>query len=219
MAAAAAGDGSQVRAPTLIEDSPDLQGWHLLDVSFGQPRAVVCLQLNSPVADASARGAALLRLLLEALELAVAEERDLAEEGGLGLDMSNYCMASPCRGLRLLAQGYSDKLPLLLANVLRALAGLEVPPERFAMARERAVTDYRNRRFQQPYSHALTAGHAVLESPYYSRWPPAGVRRLRRCSDRRASAPSPSTRICTSPHQMIFLHKCISFRFIKQIPA
>jgi hypothetical protein len=44
----------------------------------------------------------------------------------------------------------------------------QVDAELFAMAKERAETDYRNRRFQQPYAHALLASHRVLESPFFT---------------------------------------------------
>ena len=34
--------------------------------------------------------------------------------------------------------------------------------------KEKTLTDYRNRRFQQPYAHALTACSAVVEAPFWS---------------------------------------------------
>ena len=38
----------------------------------------------------------------------------------------------------------------------------------YDLVKEKTLTDYRNRRFQQPYAHALTACSAVVEAPFWS---------------------------------------------------
>jgi len=150
--------------PSLVVETPTIKGWHLLDVSLGAPRAAIFLSLNSPIVDESPRSAALLRLLLEVLELSINEQRYLAEEAGIGIDISNYCFSSPCYGLRLLLHGFSAHLPLLLQDVVGQLAELSITQEVFAMAKEKAETDYRNRKYQQPFLHSVLSNHQVLEN-------------------------------------------------------
>jgi len=154
--------------PTQILDTPTIKGWHLLDVSMEAPRAAIYLSLNSAQVDTSARSAALLRMLLELLELRINEQRYMAEEAGITIDITNYSFSAPCYGLRLLLNGFSGKLPQLLEDVVEQLESLSITEELFAMAKEKAETDYRNRKFQQPYLHSILSNHRVLETPFWS---------------------------------------------------
>mmetsp|Transcript_31949 Transcript_31949/g.80449 ORF Transcript_31949/g.80449 Transcript_31949/m.80449 type:complete len:502 (+) Transcript_31949:624-2129(+) len=155
-------------APSLLIDTPLCQGWHLFDVSMGQPKTTIIIQLSSHLSEASAQGAALLRLFLEVLELSFNKRRYMAEEGGLSIDITNYSFSSPCSGLRIMLHGYSHKLPVLLRDVIQEIASLIIDKDMFDMAKEKAVLDYRNRKFQQPYQHSLLSCHKVLESPFFS---------------------------------------------------
>lgn len=154
--------------PKQVLDTPTIKAWHLLDVSLAAPRASIFLSLHSPVVDTSARAAALLRLLLEVLELRVNEQRYMAEEAGLSIDITNFSFTSPCYGLRLLLHGFSGNLHLLLADVTSTLAELSISQDVFDMAKEKAETDYKNRKFQQPFLHAMISNHRVLEQPFFS---------------------------------------------------
>uniref|UniRef100_A0A7S0UFC5 Peptidase M16 N-terminal domain-containing protein n=1 Tax=Hemiselmis andersenii TaxID=464988 RepID=A0A7S0UFC5_HEMAN len=154
--------------PSLLLDSTICKGWHLFDVSFGQPKTSIVLQLNSHLSDTSVAGAASLRLLLEVLELRFNKERYMAQEAGLSVDTTNYSFSSPCAGLRMVLNGYSDKLPMLLRNLMKALLELNIDTEVFEMAKEKAILDYRNRKFQQPFQHSLLSCNQILESPFFS---------------------------------------------------
>jgi secreted Zn-dependent insulinase-like peptidase len=67
----------------------------------------------------------------------------------MGLEVTNYCFTTPCYGLRLLLHGFNNKLPLLLQDVLGQLSELSITEDIFAMAKEKAETEYRNRVYQQ----------------------------------------------------------------------
>lgn len=86
----------------------------------------------------------------------------------MAIDITNYSFSSPCFGLRLLLHGFSPKLGQLLQDVVTQLADLSITEEVFAMAKEKALTDYVNRKFQQPYLHAILSNHHILEKPFYS---------------------------------------------------
>ena len=113
------------------------------------PRAAIFLSLNSAGLDSSARSAALVRMLLEVLELRINEARYMAEEAGVTIDITNYSFSAPCYGLRLLLHGFTGKLEEVLQDVVRELESLSITEEVFGMAKEKAETDYRNRKFQQ----------------------------------------------------------------------
>jgi secreted Zn-dependent insulinase-like peptidase len=57
---------------------------------------------------------------------------------------------------------------MLLGKILSAIVELKVKSEEFQMAQEKVVMDYRNRRFQQPYQHALLTCHKLLENPFFT---------------------------------------------------
>lgn len=57
---------------------------------------------------------------------------------------------------------------MLLSKILSAIVELKVKSEEFEMAKEKVVMDYRNRRFQQPYQHALLTCHKLLENPFFT---------------------------------------------------
>jgi len=85
---------------------------------------------GSPLVDTDARAAALLRLMLEAIDLRLSELRYMAAEGGLSLEIVNHSFNSPVAGLRLALLGWAGRVETLLCDVVRAIAALEVrrPP-------------------------------------------------------------------------------------------
>ena len=86
----------------------------------------------------------------------------------MAIDITNFSFSAPCNGLRLMLLGYSNSLPMLFRDLILALAELSVTPEVFALAKEKAETDYRNRKYQQPFLHAVLAHHRVLDAPFWS---------------------------------------------------
>eukprot|EP00286_Rhodomonas_abbreviata_P006745 CAMPEP_0181324180 /NCGR_PEP_ID=MMETSP1101-20121128/20210_1 /TAXON_ID=46948 /ORGANISM="Rhodomonas abbreviata, Strain Caron Lab Isolate" /LENGTH=1003 /DNA_ID=CAMNT_0023432315 /DNA_START=70 /DNA_END=3081 /DNA_ORIENTATION=+ len=156
-----------------VIDSDTIQCWHCMDVSFGIPKAAVHMQLTNFVCERSARWAVCLRMMLEVIQEVTNEEAYDAEEAGLVFDISNTSGSSPCNGLRLTFKGYNDKMPKLVKNILELIAKLDfTTPENqavFDLVKEKTMTDYRNRRFQQPYQHAMNAASFVFEHPFWER--------------------------------------------------
>ena len=77
---------------------------------------------GSPLVDTDARAAALLRLMLEAIDLRLSELRYMAAEGGLSLEIVNHSFNSPVAGLRLALLGWAGRVETLLCDVVRAIA-------------------------------------------------------------------------------------------------
>ena len=156
--------------PKLIVNSPTVKGWHLFDSSFGQPKGSVQIQLTNFIGERSPRHAVCLRMILEVLQDITNEEAYEAEEAGLIFDIANSSNTSPCTGLRLTFKGYDDKMPTLVKRVLSILVSLNLKDHQavFDLMKETVITDYRNRRFQQNYMHAIIASNRLLEHPFYS---------------------------------------------------
>jgi len=131
------------------------------------------MQLTNFVCEASARWAVCLRMMLEVIQEVTNEEAYDAEEAGLVFDISNTSAASPCCGLRLTFKGYDDKMPKLVSNILALIGNLDFStPENqavFDLVKEKTMTDYRNRRFQQPYHHGMTTASSIAEHPFWDR--------------------------------------------------
>jgi insulysin len=161
---------SASRVPQLIVDAPTVKGWHLFDASFGQPKGSVQIQLTNFIGERSPRHAVCLRMILEVLQDITNEEAYEAEEAGLIFDISNSSNTSPCTGLRLSFKGYDDKMPALVKRILSILVSLNLKDHQavFDLMKETVITDYRNRRFQQNYMHAIIASNRLLEHPFYS---------------------------------------------------
>mmetsp|Transcript_7733 Transcript_7733/g.17704 ORF Transcript_7733/g.17704 Transcript_7733/m.17704 type:complete len:1005 (-) Transcript_7733:1461-4475(-) len=157
-------------APTLILDKPTLKLWHLLDTSFKQPKASAHIQLNNFCVERSARSAICLRMILELLHEVTNEEAYEAEEAGLVFDVTNTSHSSVCSGLRLTFKGYHSKLPVLVKRIMAVIANLDVMQHQgaFELVKEATVLDYRNRKFQQNYAHAMIAVNEACEHPFWS---------------------------------------------------
>mmetsp|Transcript_39276 Transcript_39276/g.92615 ORF Transcript_39276/g.92615 Transcript_39276/m.92615 type:complete len:1005 (-) Transcript_39276:62-3076(-) len=160
-------------APKKVIDTDTIQCWHVLDTSFGVPKAACHVQLNNFVTEASARWAVCLRMMLEVIQEVTNEEAYDAEEAGLVFDISNTSANSPCSGLRLTFKGYDDKMPKLVSTILKLIGNLDfASPENqavFDLVKEKTMTDYRNRRFQQPYHHGMTTAASLCEHPFWDR--------------------------------------------------
>jgi insulysin len=156
--------------PSLIIDTPLLRCWHLdqLDATMRQPKVAIQIQLTNGIADTSLRYAVLLRLMLEALQIEMNEERYNASEAGLDLEMVNTHHLSPVMGLRFVSCGYDPVMPLLLKRLFKCLSVLELSEDKFRTVHETTVTDYRNRLFAQPFMHAMQTVMKLVESPCYT---------------------------------------------------
>lgn len=170
-------DSCQLKAPVRaaapprkIVDTAGVQAWHVLDTSFEIPKASLQIQLTNFAVERSARGAVALRMVLEMVQELTNEDAYQAEEAGLVFDITNTSNSAPCVGLRLSFKGYDQCMPTLVGNIAAFLARLQVAEHQavYDLVKEKTLTDYRNRRFQQPYAHALTACSAVVEAPFWS---------------------------------------------------
>ncbi|PNH06715.1 Zinc-metallopeptidase, peroxisomal [Tetrabaena socialis] len=104
--------------PVLVLAVPGrLRLWHKPDTRFGQPKAVLYLDVQSPEAYSSPRAAVMTRLFVKLMLDYLNEMAYPAQQAGLG-----YNIVNTQSGWQLLLSGYNHKLPDLMAEVMGRLA-------------------------------------------------------------------------------------------------
>jgi len=156
--------------PVKVIDTAKVQAYHVMDCSFGVPKAACHLQLTNFAVERSPRTAVCLRMVLELVQEVTNEEAYDAEEAGLIFDITNSSQSSPCCGLRLSFKGYDHKMAFMVKNIVKCIAEFDIAEHlsTFELLKEKTIVDYRNRKFQQSYVHAITANNAVQEKPFWS---------------------------------------------------
>jgi insulysin len=107
-----------------------VQAFHVLDCSFGVPKAACHMQLTNFAVERTARTAVCLRMILEMVQEVTNEEAYDAEEAGLIFDITNSSQSSPCCGLRLTFKGYDHKVGLVRwpRHALSHMSRSSLPP-------------------------------------------------------------------------------------------
>ncbi|MBT6277751.1 MAG: peptidase M16, partial [Chromatiales bacterium] len=149
--------------PSALEESPGFALWHALDGSFERPLASFYVSLRSPAANASARQAVMTSLLVAMVNEQMLEPNYPATVAGLNVRLYRHL-----RGLSFRVHGYSDKLPILVGEVLRTLSSIEFDPSRFSRMRARLRRGLANASLNKPYTQALSELSNLLLSPYWS---------------------------------------------------
>ncbi|KAG2487100.1 hypothetical protein HYH03_014213 [Edaphochlamys debaryana] len=140
-----------------------LRLWHRPETRFGQPKAVLYLDVQSPEAYTSPRAAVLTRLFVKLMLDYLNEVAYPAQQAGL-----DYNLLNTQSGWQLLLSGYNHKLHMLLGEVLARLADFKVLPDRFEFVREGLVREYANQLHNQPYSWAMYRAELLTTA---RRWP------------------------------------------------
>ncbi|GFR51999.1 hypothetical protein Agub_g14534, partial [Astrephomene gubernaculifera] len=140
-----------------------LRLWHKPETRFGQPKAVLNLNIYSPEAYASPRAAVMTRLFTKLMLDYLNEVAYPAQQAGL-----DYNLLNTQSGWQLSLGGFNHKLPELMAEVLGRLPGFKVLPDRFQFVREGLLREYANQQHNQPYSWAMYRGELLTT---VRRWP------------------------------------------------
>ena len=163
-AAAAAGGGGGAPPPaavlpTLLCDTASQRLWYAPEVSFGKPKLSVMLLLATPVAYESVESAVLTDLFVRHVKEALQEYSYMAEMASM-----SYVMQPTVQGIEVYVTGFSQKLPLLLQNVLQATLANAVDDEIFARVKDKLSRKLANFRKEQPYQHAIYSNTYALSS-------------------------------------------------------
>ncbi|KAG6334740.1 hypothetical protein ID866_4358 [Astraeus odoratus] len=143
--------------PHLIVRSNLSQVWHKKDDQFWLPKAVVIMDIRSPVASNSARATVLTRLCGDLVNDTLSEYTYDADLAGL-----SYHISSNNLGITVSLRGYNDKLPELAKYVIRALRNLAVKQDRLNVMKEKLKREWDNFFMNQSYQLSDYYGRYML---------------------------------------------------------
>lgn len=135
---------------------------HKLDRTFKRPKASVYLSMKTPYAYLTPWHSVMSNLLTYLLEDALSEYTYAAEKAGF-----MYSLSQGTDGIQLIVQGYSHRIDVLLAAVVKKMTTFEADATRFEMIRDNVERDYINFSKNQPYSIAMYYVNYLMEDP---RW-------------------------------------------------
>ncbi len=136
--------------PQLVRDDPRAEVWHYADNYFGSPKAGFSAQLVTPMATGR-RNAALTELYLAMVRDQLNSRVYPAHLAGLDFGLSRTS-----NGITLTLEGYTDKQPLLLEEILAALRKPEADATRFARVKAMLIREWRNMDKQWPIRQLFT---------------------------------------------------------------
>ncbi|GAA5942295.1 hypothetical protein JCM10213_004127 [Rhodosporidiobolus nylandii] len=130
-------------------NTPVSRVWHKKDDRWWVPRAGSFFLLRSPLIDSTALAAVQSRLFTDLIRDALQEYAYDAELAGL-----SYTFNQAGDGILLSAEGYNDKLPVLVDVIVKGMKDYKVDEQRFAMMLDQVP----------PYLHVGTdCGHLLQE--------------------------------------------------------
>lgn len=152
----------EAEGPKIILQNEYMEVHHKLDRTFRRPKATIVLKLSTPMTYQSPWHSVMSNLLTSMLEDSLSEYSYAAERAGF-----SYGLNHVTSGIQLHVQGYSHRIDVLLAAVVKKMTTFIPDPTRFEMIRDSVERDCLNFDKSQPYSHAMYNVTCLLEHP---RW-------------------------------------------------
>jgi insulysin len=137
--------------------------WIKQDVSFKVPKANAFVRVQSPLAASSPRSSALNQLLINMINDRLNENSYPASLAGLG-----YSLSPNSRGFDVSVQGYSNKMPVLLAMLSTQIQQPVLSVDRFDQLKIELTRQLNNTQQQTPYKQLFGQLPVSLFSPYAS---------------------------------------------------
>lgn len=149
--------------------------WHKDDSEhrWDMPKTLVNVFLESSLAaNQSAWHVSLTDVLADCLTEVLSEYSYYADCAGF-----SFSVSTSRGGLSVTAQGYTDKLPVLMERAFSAAYAICCPSAAtpspvnealFQRVKEKVLRNYKNSLFMQPYYHCILANYCCLESPRWS---------------------------------------------------
>ncbi len=135
---------AELTLPQLVREDPRAKVWHYADTYFGTPNAGFIAQLATPMV-VGRRHAALAELYLAMVRDQLNARVYPAHLAGLDFGLSRAS-----NGITLTLDGYTDKQPLLLDEILAVLHKPEGDAARFTRVKAMLIREWRNMDKQWP---------------------------------------------------------------------
>lgn len=154
---------STATIPTKLNTSDGVEVWHLLDTSFGVPRANLSAQLFTPATSGSAKKAVMNSLYASLFNDSLIEFNYPLMLAGMSVGVS-----SASYGLRLNVRGYNEKQATLSEALSERLHAFRPSAARFALLKERSLRGLRNSSKERPISQAYWALGKLMNPTTYN---------------------------------------------------
>ncbi|CAL8128505.1 unnamed protein product [Orchesella dallaii] len=135
--------------PRTISHSSKSRLWFLQDNEFNMPKAVVKVEIFSPLPLLEPLKANLNHLYVAAVKDVLTEYSYAACVAGL-----HYNIINSIYGIEIVVSGYDHKLGLLLNRVFEKIVEFNVDPQRFEVLKDVYLRELKNFEDEQPYVHA-----------------------------------------------------------------
>ena len=157
-----AGEGASDR-PVKLAHEAGFELWHQRDTTFAVPRTDLYASLRSPVANDTARHAALTRLYVAMVNDQLNEFAYPALLAGM-----RYQLYPHLRGVTVNLSGYSDKEEVLLNRILDALANPQLPRARFDIIKHELQRRWQNQQQDGPSDRGIQEAKYLLLDPHWT---------------------------------------------------
>lgn len=148
--AAASTPDSQKNLPELLLDSNGMRLWFKQDTDFNLPKGSVFFSFRTPLAVDTVRNQVLLKMYVS---MVIDQLNELSYPAYLA--NLNYSLHQHSRGFSVKINGFDDKQPVLLDQLLQALVKPQLDATRFANIKKEHQRGLENRSKQQPYHLAM----------------------------------------------------------------
>ena len=149
------------KQPTLIRSNGRLTLWHKLDDTFEQPKSQISVFFRTPMLSVSPFNAQLGLLFKDLLKHSLV----LYDATLAGL---HYDFIVLSEGFELRITGFTDKLPVLLEECLKALKEMKFNDVDFQVIKDRQLRSLLNFPREAPYWHASHHLNSLLTEPIHS---------------------------------------------------
>ncbi len=145
-----------------LVNKPGYSVWFQQSEYIDEPKAIIKLQLNSNIADQSAKSRVTMNLLLSMLRKQFAELNFVTQEAGLGFALSSS------NGLVISTSGYSDKQDKLLLTVLKQIQNAKFSEQSLTLAKQDMHRRLNNKAKIKAMDLALDGFRQVVRQPAWS---------------------------------------------------
>jgi secreted Zn-dependent insulinase-like peptidase len=148
--------------PVVVSQDSKHRLWFRQDTTFKTPRASVCLLLENPVHEISAKNAVLLDIFVNVLTLNMSDTVYNAD-----IALLKYDSSVEHRGVVITVSGLNEKLPLFFKKIVDSMVTFSTTQEDFNMIKEGVRRSYHNSSLD-PEDHCRSVRLKVLLSTYWS---------------------------------------------------
>ena len=153
---------TDVNKAVQLIDKPGHSIWFEQSRYFDEPKASLKLQLNSDIANQSAKSRMLMAVFLNIVNKQFAELNFVTQEAGLGFSINSE------NGLQITTSGYSDKQDKLLLRILTEIKNMSFSDQSLSLARQELKRRLHNKVKMKAMDLALDGFRQLVRQPAWS---------------------------------------------------